>query len=142
FGEPRHVVEDRVVRGAVLDRDEDALVHGYLNQPRRVSTSSQPLKPAISRATKYASALTQGAFTNSPIFNRSEVKRTSGNTAKDSCRLRITWLRIRSRAVPLSPKKIAVSTAGTIAINRVISRRSHGRRSEERRVGKEWRARR
>ena len=29
--------------------------------------------------------------------------------------------------MPLSPKKIAVSTAGTIAMSRVMSRRSHGR---------------
>ena len=71
--------------------------------------------------------MTQVGFTNSPIFKRSDVNHTSGNTANDSCRLRITWLRMRSLAVPLSPKKIAVSAAGTIAMRRVMSRRNHGR---------------
>ena len=42
-------------------------------------------------------------FTNSPIFSRSEVKRTRGNTAKESYSDKMTWLKISSLAVPLSP---------------------------------------
>ena len=71
--------------------------------------------------------MSHGAFTNSPIFARSDVKRTSGTTAKESWRLRITWLRISSLAVPDAPYRMATIAAGTIAIPRVIRRRSHGR---------------
>src|SRR6267143_1913195 len=78
-------------------------------------------------ATMYARSFSHLGLTNSPIFRRSDVNITRGKTANESCRLRITWLRIRSWAVPCSPKKIAVSAAGTIAIRRVMSRRSHAR---------------
>src|SRR6267143_154576 len=74
-------------------------------------------------ATMYARSFSHLGLTNSPIFRRSDVNITRGKTANESCRLRITWLRIRSWAVPCSPKKIAVSAAGTIAIRRVMSRR-------------------
>src|SRR5919106_3648919 len=53
-------------------------------------------------ATTHASAASRQGFTNSPILNRSEVKRTSGITAKGSCRLRTTWLRMRSSRPPFS----------------------------------------
>ena len=76
---------------------------------------------------RLAVARSQAGFTNGPIFVRSEVNRTRGKTANDSCTLRITWLKIRSFAVPRSPKKIAVRAAGTIAMSRVMSRRSQGR---------------
>ena len=35
-----------------------------------------------------------------PIIPLFAVKRTSGTTAKGSCRLRMTWLRMRSGCVP------------------------------------------
>ncbi len=38
--------------------------------------------------------VSQRAFTSLPIFVRSHVNRTSGRTAKDSWRLRMTWLRM------------------------------------------------
>ncbi len=40
---------------------------------------------------------------SAPSFRRSAVNSTSGTTAKGSCRLRITWLRMSSFAVPLDP---------------------------------------
>src|SRR5689334_23605882 len=124
--EARDVLQNRDIGGTVLERDEDALVH-QATQPAKIRTSSHAFNAAMNTATTYARILSQAGFTNSPIFRRSEVNRTSGKTANESCRLRITWLRIRSRAVPCSPKKIAVSAAGTIAIKRVINRRSQGR---------------
>ena len=80
------------------------------------------------RATRAPSA--RRGLTNSPIFARSLVNMTSGNTAKDSCRLRMTWLRISSAPVPRSPYSAMTMTAGMIAISRVISRRSHGRQPD------------
>src|SRR5213076_1334802 len=100
------VLENCAVGGTVLERHEDALVHQL----------TQPFNVAMKTATAYARSFSHLGFTNSPIFRRSEVNITSGKTANESCRLRITWLRIRSWAVPCSPKKIAVSAAGTIAI--------------------------
>ena len=45
------------------------------------------------------------------------------------CRPSITWLRIRSFAVPASPYQMVTIAAGTMAIARVISRRAQaGRR--------------
>jgi hypothetical protein len=42
------------------------------------------LSEPITVATKYARILSHVGFTNSPIFAFSDVKRTSGNTAKES----------------------------------------------------------
>src|ERR1041385_717024 len=120
------VIEDRPVGRAVLERHQDAFVHQRI-QPAKMRTSSQPLNAAIATATTYESAVSHFGFTNSPILSRSDVNRTSGKTANESCRLRITWLRIRSWAVPCSPKKIAVAAAGTIAMSRVMRRRNQGR---------------
>src|SRR3989442_14907602 len=120
-----HVRQDGLVRGGVFERHEDPRIHQTL--PRKIWTRSQALNPAIAHATTQASSLSHAGFTNSPIFARSEVNRTSGKTAKDSCRLRITWLRMSSLAVPVSPKKIAVHRAGTIAISRMLRHRSQRR---------------
>src|SRR5512134_3057117 len=121
-----HVREDRLVGVGMLERNEDALVH-QASHSLKVWTRSQTLSDAITTATTYASHRSQEGLLNSPIFLRSDVNWTRGTTAKDSCSDRITWLRIRSFAVPLAPKKIAVSAAGTMATARVISRRSQGR---------------
>ena len=75
-----------------------------------------------------ASPISQIGATSAPIFRLSAVNITSGTTAKGSCRLRITCVRIRSCAVPLSPYQIVTAAAGTIAMPRVISRRSQGGR--------------
>src|SRR5690348_4526493 len=77
-------------------------------------------------AVTQASAYSHRGETNWPIFRRSLVNNTNGMTANESCILRITWLSRRSLAVPLVPKNAAVTTAGTIAISRVIKRRSQG----------------
>ena len=42
-------------------------------------------------------------FTNSPIFNLSEVNTTNGTTAKLNCIESITWLNTNSSVVPFSP---------------------------------------
>src|SRR5712671_724336 len=120
------VREDHLVVRRVLDGHEYALVH-QLTDPRKNWSSSQMLSPAITNATKYASDFNQVGLTNSPIFALSDVKPTSGKTANESCMLRTTWLSTSSLAVPLSPYMIATIAAGTIAIARVMSRRSHGR---------------
>src|SRR6185369_12385999 len=89
--------------------------------------SSQTLRAAMTTATIQARIFSHRGFTNSPIFSLSLVNITSGNTAKLSCMLSTTWLRIRSFAVPLSPETAVTITAGMIAMARVMSRRSHGR---------------
>ena len=70
---------------------------------RAMPSRSHALRPAITMATRYASTASQPGLANSPIFARSTVNSTSGNTANESWRLRITWLRMSSFAVPLSP---------------------------------------
>ena len=52
LGEPRHVLEDGVVVRRVLDRNEDARVHGQASHSRKVWTSSHALSEAITRATR------------------------------------------------------------------------------------------
>ena len=44
----------------------------------------------MTTATLHASAFAQSGFALGPIFAFSLVKMTSGNTAKESCKLRIT----------------------------------------------------
>src|SRR5439155_25486277 len=62
-----------------------------------------------------ARAFNQRGLANSPIFAGSLVNFTSGNTANESCRLRTTWLRMMSLAVPRSPYRPTVIRAGTMA---------------------------
>ena len=62
------------------------------------------------------------------MFRRFDVKWISGITANESCRLRITWLKIKRRWVDCSPASEMTTTAGTRAIRRVTSRRSQGAR--------------
>jgi hypothetical protein len=68
----------------------------------------------------------QGGLAKRPIFLRSLVKRIKGMTANGSCRLSTTWLKISSLAMPLSPWKAVTNNAGTIAMERVSSRRIQG----------------
>ena len=70
--------------------------------------------------------LIQGGFANSPILARSPVKRIRGQTANPSCMLSVTWLATSSSVLLFSPKKPITQTAGTMAMARVISRRSQG----------------
>ena len=73
-------------------------------------------------ATVHASAFTQAGLTNWPIFARSLVNITSGNTANGSCMLRMTWLRISSAPdAPLAVDGRSTMTAGMMAMSRVIS---------------------
>ena len=79
-------------------------------------------------ATLHASSFTHNGFANTPILCGSLVNATSGNTANGSCRLSTTWLRMMSGPVPRSPYIATTMIAGTMAMRRVMSRRSHGRR--------------
>src|SRR5437588_12277064 len=112
------MLENALVGLAVLERHENALIHHAIH-PLKMRTRSHALKAAIETATMYASAFNQSGLTNSPIFRRSDVNRTSGNTANESCRLRITWLRSRRWAAPCAPKKLAGSAAGAMAVRRM-----------------------
>src|SRR5690349_14179834 len=56
FRQPPHMVNDRVVRVGVLERNENALVHQLIH-PCTVRTSNHPLSAAITSATIYASSL-------------------------------------------------------------------------------------
>lgn len=84
--------------------------------------------------------LTQGGLTNPPILVRSPVKRINGHTAKPSCMLNTTWLAMSSRVVCPSPQMAMMATAGTMAMPRVTSRRSHRGRCRLDLVGSSWRA--
>jgi hypothetical protein len=79
-GELTYVLEDRLVGRRVFDGNENAAVHGYAS----VWYSSHTLSAAMITATVHASAFIHSGATNSPIFARSEVNMTSGNTAKGS----------------------------------------------------------
>ncbi len=61
-----------------------------------------------------------------PMFRRFDVKWISGITANESCKLRITWLRMSRPCVDCSPASEITRTAGIRASSRVISRRSQG----------------
>ncbi len=50
-----------------------------------------------------AAAVSHAGLTRAPIFVRSLVNLTRGTIANGSWRLRITWLRMSSFAVPLAP---------------------------------------
>ena len=57
----------------------------------------------MTQAIPQATTLSQVGLANRPIIFWSLVNRTSGTTAKGSCRLRTTWLSTSSLVVPLSP---------------------------------------
>ncbi|MNC90535.1 hypothetical protein D3C83_66430 [compost metagenome] len=76
-----HVRKDHRVVRRVFQWHQNARVH-QLHQLRAVCTSSQMLRLAMTTATTRASHATHRAFTNWPIFARSDVNFTSGNTAK------------------------------------------------------------
>src|ERR1700759_4573707 len=80
----------------------------------------------ISAAVATASAVSQRGATYGPIFDRLAVNITSGTTANGNCMLSTTWLRINNCPVAFSPAQIVTTTAGTIAISRVTSRRIQG----------------
>ena len=106
-----HVLEDRVVVVGVLERNEDAFVHGgaagcsvdgpQASHPRTVWTSSHTFSAAITRRDQRrpAASARSGSRTR-PSSRCSDVNITSGKTANESCRLRMTWLRMSSFAVP------------------------------------------
>src|ERR1700681_3786296 len=121
------VIDDHFVVRRVVDGNEYALIH-QLTGPWKICSSSQMLSAAMVTATAYASTLSQAGFASSPILSLSDVNATRGNTANESCMLNITWLSTSSFAVPPSPYINATTTAGTIAIPRVRSRRRHGGR--------------
>ena len=76
---------------------------------------------------RHASAMTQGGLANTPIFERSLVKVTSGITANESCRLSTTCERTSSSSIAFDPRTAMNATAGMIASPRLIMRRSQGR---------------
>src|SRR4051812_15527163 len=96
----------------------------HASHSRNVPTRSQALRPMMTSATPQAIVLSTGPLTKAPILARSPVNCTSGTTAKESCRLRITWLRIRRAPAPCSPYIAVTITAGTMAMSRVMRRRS------------------
>src|SRR5205814_6729656 len=79
-GELPHVVENRVVRGRMLDRDKNPAIHHQAN----ICTSSQVLSAAMITATVQASTRTHPGATKGPSFALSPVKITSGKTANDN----------------------------------------------------------
>lgn len=58
-------------------------------------------------------------LTNSPVCALLEVNWTSGNTAKESWRERMTWERTRSFPTPLAPAMADTMAAGTMAMLRL-----------------------
>src|SRR6476620_10600791 len=99
-GQAGDMRKDGAVGVRVFDGDENVAVH---RPQKKVCQSSQTLSAAIMKATGHASHTIHRGATSSPIFRRSLVNRTSGNTANGSCRLRTTWLKIRSAPLPRSP---------------------------------------
>src|SRR3974377_1095585 len=54
------------------------------------------------------------------------VKCNRGNMANGNCRASTTWLRVNRSVTLLSPRRPITTTAGRMAIPRVITRRTHG----------------
>ena len=79
------------------------------SHPIKVCHSSQMFSPAMIIATAHANSFNHKGLTNSLIRRRSLVNMTSGKTAKDNCKLRMTWLKTSKPPVLFSPKKIIVS---------------------------------
>src|SRR6266446_7804228 len=123
------VVSDFDIRISDL-RPTFVLCHFPVTQALMPAQSQRyfPFSKTITVVVIQANVRSQTGETNSPIFRRSLVNRTSGMTAKESCRLRMTWLSKSNFAVPLAPNRAATITAGIIAMRRVIKRRSHGRK--------------
>ena len=69
-----------------------------------------------------ASPVSQRGAISAPILCLSAVNITSGTMAKGSCKLKITWERIRSCAVPSDPYQMVTMAAGTMAMARVTNR--------------------
>ena len=90
------------------------------------SSTSLALSATMIPAVVQASTCPHQGVANSPMFRRFDVKWISGITANESCKLRITWLRISRPWVDWSPASAIATTAGTRASSRVISRRSQG----------------
>jgi hypothetical protein len=81
---------------------------GEASQSRMLCSSSQALKPAMTKATAHASVVIHAEFVNSPILRRSLVNIASGNTAKLSSRLSTTGLstsrRYRLCGITVAPR--------------------------------------
>ena len=67
------------------------------------SASSFRFSATMTAAMSAATIVSQRGATNAPSLRRSAVNMTSGTTAKESCRLSTTWLKIKSFAAPSSP---------------------------------------
>src|SRR5215467_12819388 len=107
----RHVRHNRLIRTAVLQGDQNFLVHamgGAFASRRQCSRRrNQSLNPSessrnftfritITAATSQASAFSQSGLAKAPILRRSLVNTINGMTAKLNCRLSTTWLRINN----------------------------------------------
>src|SRR5579859_3144599 len=136
------VVQNDLVSRAVFQRNENVLIHVRYcgtGRPRcpynafrtaagmKVSKSSFTFRMMMRAVVVQPRILSQVRFANSPILFFSPVKRINGQTAKPNCMLKTTWLATSSSVVLFSPKNPITQTAGTIAMSRVISRRSQGR---------------
>src|SRR5262249_57596815 len=64
--------------------------------PMTWSQISLPLRAMISAAISPAKIVNHLGETSAPILLRSAVNCTSGTTAKGSCKLRTTWVRINN----------------------------------------------
>src|ERR1700686_3810777 len=89
------VRQKRFVSTAVFESDEDFSIHNKNAPPTQALIPSQshkyfPFSKTIAAVVIQANACSQRGETNSPIFRRSLVNKTSGITAKESCRLRMT----------------------------------------------------
>src|SRR5438105_433585 len=90
-----NVRQKRFVRAAVFESNEDFLIHVQSARPIQALIPAQshkyfPFSKTITAVVIQANACSQRGETNSPILRRSLVNRTSGRTANDSCRLRMT----------------------------------------------------
>src|SRR5262249_21431278 len=78
-------------------------------QPAARSNGSLRSRAMINAAVRAASTVIQRGATSSPSWRRSAVNITSGTTANGSCRLRTTWLRINSCALPFAPYQMVTT---------------------------------
>src|SRR6202023_1600280 len=158
LGQPLDVLDDRAVRLRGVQGDEDGLVHGVVcrgswlrafaveraargrarDQPPAItchavltdSGSPKMSMAVISSAHAQPAAASNGPAFHVPIRRRELANQSSGNIANGSCSASTTWLSVNRSVTLLSPRSPITSTAGRMASERVIKRRSHGFRRQ------------
>src|SRR6266436_1198351 len=134
------VLDDRAVGGSAIQRHQNGLVHWLfrfsfsrhyppvMTCHAALSESGKPYRSmAVIRMALAQPAISKNhPFFHAPMRLRELVKWSSGNMAKGSCKASTTWLSVSRSVTLLSPRTPIINTAGKMASDRVMSRRTQG----------------